>query len=443
MFKNPLKRKPRVTHYDDAYVAPTHAMEQAPHPALMPYRHPACRLTRPRRHGGRDGGASRLARKKSVRRDPDPRAISGWCSGLTCACRPAQAQVYAQPFPGPVVYAMPAPGMVPQMMVAQPYGAYYSPQGHGAAAQRAPAPWSDVDEPIYEDVTHDPSSRAIAERFAPNARPNMHLSIDPLPEPELPRAVPHQAPVRAEEPQSPRAPEAPAKPSRLTGLMPKRPAAPRAYKRPDPAMLKRTQKPETGERRIEHRAPRHSPPARRRARRFRRQGRSARHQARPRGDALRTRNRTRHQDIPHHGACRRHRPLDERQERARVRRPGTQCDRHRTAQSEARLRGPSRTSREPAFTKTDAAFPWRSAARSAANPSWPILLACRISSSPAPRVPASPSASCHDPFDPLRMTPDECRFLMIDPKDARLSVYNGIPHLLCRSSQNRRRPLPP
>jgi S-DNA-T family DNA segregation ATPase FtsK/SpoIIIE len=30
-----------------------------------------------------------------------------------------------------------------------------------------------------------------------------------------------------------------------------------------------------------------------------------------------------------------------------------------------------------------------------------------------------------------RVTPEECRFLMIDPKMLELSVYNGIPHLLC------------
>src|SRR5262249_44656147 len=29
-----------------------------------------------------------------------------------------------------------------------------------------------------------------------------------------------------------------------------------------------------------------------------------------------------------------------------------------------------------------------------------------------------------------RLSPDECRFLMIDPKMLELSVYNGIPHLL-------------
>jgi S-DNA-T family DNA segregation ATPase FtsK/SpoIIIE len=30
-----------------------------------------------------------------------------------------------------------------------------------------------------------------------------------------------------------------------------------------------------------------------------------------------------------------------------------------------------------------------------------------------------------------RLSPDQCRFLMIDPKMLELSVYNGIPHLLC------------
>jgi S-DNA-T family DNA segregation ATPase FtsK/SpoIIIE len=31
----------------------------------------------------------------------------------------------------------------------------------------------------------------------------------------------------------------------------------------------------------------------------------------------------------------------------------------------------------------------------------------------------------------FKVTPEECRFLMIDPKMLELSVYNGIPHLLC------------
>ena len=30
-----------------------------------------------------------------------------------------------------------------------------------------------------------------------------------------------------------------------------------------------------------------------------------------------------------------------------------------------------------------------------------------------------------------KLSPEQCRFLMIDPKMLELSVYNGIPHLLC------------
>ncbi len=30
-----------------------------------------------------------------------------------------------------------------------------------------------------------------------------------------------------------------------------------------------------------------------------------------------------------------------------------------------------------------------------------------------------------------RLPPDKCRFIMIDPKMLELSVYDGIPHLLC------------
>lgn len=35
--------------------------------------------------------------------------------------------------------------------------------------------------------------------------------------------------------------------------------------------------------------------------------------------------------------------------------------------------------------------------------------------------------------------PDDVRFLMIDPKVVELGIYNGIPHLLCRSSPTRER----
>ena len=41
-----------------------------------------------------------------------------------------------------------------------------------------------------------------------------------------------------------------------------------------------------------------------------------------------------------------------------------------------------------------------------------------------------------------RLSPEQCRFLMIDPKMLELSVYNGIPHLLARSSRSRTRRWP-
>ncbi len=80
----------------------------------------------------------------------------------------------------------------------------------------------------------------------------------------------------------------------------------------------------------------HGPPARRRARGFRRQGRHHQCPPRPGRHALRARAGPRHQVEPRHLARRRHRPLDERHFGPRRGRPRPQRHRHRTAQREPR-----------------------------------------------------------------------------------------------------------
>ena len=72
--------------------------------------------------------------------------------------------------------------------------------------------------------------------------------------------------------------------------------------------------------------------ARKRAGRFRRQGRDHQRAPRPGGDALRTRARARHQVLARDRSCRRHRALDERGVRPRRRGAGPQRHRHRTAE---------------------------------------------------------------------------------------------------------------
>ena len=74
---------------------------------------------------------------------------------------------------------------------------------------------------------------------------------------------------------------------------------------------------------------------------------------------------------------------------------------------------------------------WRSARPSAASRSSPTSPACRTCSSPAP-----PARASRSPINTMilsllyRLTPEQCRLIMIDPKMLELSVYDGIPHLL-------------
>ena len=142
----------------------------------------------------------------------------------------------AQPFAGQIVYAVPAPGMMPQMMQVA-YAQQMPPQQIAKAESAHQAHWSaDAEEHAYEEVTHDPSSRAIAERFAPQ-RANMELKIDPFEEPRAADHAPREA--ASNEVAQPVEPPRAAKARRMPGMMPKRTPAPRVYKRPEPGMLKK------------------------------------------------------------------------------------------------------------------------------------------------------------------------------------------------------------
>ncbi len=85
--------------------------------------------------------------------------------------------------------------------------------------------------------------------------------------------------------------------------------------------------------------------ARRRAARFRRQGRDHQCPPRTRGHALRARARARHQVLARDRPCRRHRPLDERGRHPRRRRARPQRHRHRASQRSARNRDAARDDR--------------------------------------------------------------------------------------------------
>ncbi len=100
---------------------------------------------------------------------------------------------------------------------------------------------------------------------------------------------------------------------------------------------------------VEGRAGTERAPARRRAGGFRRQGRDHPCPAGSGRHALRARAGARHQILARHRACRRHRPLDERDRRPRRRRSGPQRHRHRAAQRQARDRLSARDPGQPRF----------------------------------------------------------------------------------------------
>ena len=119
--------------------------------------------------------------------------------------------------------------------------------------------------------------------------------------------------------------------------------------------------------------------ARKRAGRFRRQGRDHQCTSRPGGDAVRTRAGTRYQVVARHRSGRRHRAFDECRVRTRRRRAGPQRHRHRIAE---------RVSREGLFPRNAGGVGIHqhdrpscrsvSARPSAASRWWSISRACRI-----------------------------------------------------------------
>ena len=95
-------------------------------------------------------------------------------------------------------------------------------------------------------------------------------------------------------------------------------------------------------------------PARRRARRFRRQGRDHQRAPRPGRHALRTRAGAGHQIVAGDRARRRHRPLDVGDLGPRRRRAGPQRHRHRTAEPAPRDGLSARAARQPGFRQVEA-----------------------------------------------------------------------------------------
>ena len=94
--------------------------------------------------------------------------------------------------------------------------------------------------------------------------------------------------------------------------------------------------------------------ARRRARRFRRQGRDHQRPPRPGRHALRARARARHQVVARDRPRRRHRPLDVGDLGPRRRRAGPQRHRHRTAEPAARDGLPARTAGQRGIREVEA-----------------------------------------------------------------------------------------
>ena len=112
---------------------------------------------------------------------------------------------------------------------------------------------------------------------------------------------------------------------------------------------------------------------------------------------------------------------------------GPQCHRHRAAQRAAREGATCAScSRSDAFRTTDATLPLVLGKNIAGTPVFAdlarmphLLVAGTTGSGKSVGVNAMILSLLY------RLSPEQCRFLMIDPKMLELSVYNGIPHLLC------------
>ncbi len=135
---------------------------------------------------------------------------------------------------------------------------------------------------------------------------------------------------------------------------------------------------------------------------------------------------------PRHRPRRRHRPLDERDRRPRRRRPRPQRHRHRTAErASARPSICASCSASQDFETTKAKLPLALGKTIDGEPviadlaKMPHLLVAGTTGS-------GKSVAINTMILSLlyRLTPEECRLIMIDPKMLELSVYDGIPHLL-------------
>ena len=112
--------------------------------------------------------------------------------------------------------------------------------------------------------------------------------------------------------------------------------------------------------------------------------------------------------------------------------PGPQRHRHRAAERAAREGDSARAARVGAVPASDATLPLVLGRDIAGTPVFAdlarmphLLVAGTTGSGKSVGVNAMILSLLY------RLSPEQCRFLMIDPKMLELSVYNGIPHLLC------------
>jgi S-DNA-T family DNA segregation ATPase FtsK/SpoIIIE len=106
-------------------------------------------------------------------------------------------------------------------------------------------------------------------------------------------------------------------------------------------------------------------------------------------------------------------------------------DRHRASQCEARDGVAVRADRVRSIRGPGRLAPLILGRTSPAIRSSPTSRRCRICWSPAPPAPGkSVGLNCMILSLLYRLTPEQCRMIMIDPKMLELSIYDDIPHLL-------------